>query len=751
MGNISITRFNCNNRVTLPNAPDGSSAFAKENSKNNWTSPGEFFILATMSALSRKQKKRIAQLAGKKPAGEIARSLHLPEQTVSEFLQTVQAAQRRRERWFKIALLALPVLFFAAVELVLRGFDYGGNLSLFIPLEAAPGYLRVNPQVGLRYFANLRVAPETSNDVFAAYKAAGTYRIFVLGGSSAYGYPYGHNGSLSKFLLQRLQAYFPEKRLEVVNLAMPAINSFSLLDMLDEALQQRPDALVIYAGHNEYYGALGVGSTESLGQSRAMIRLYLKLQNFRTFLFLRRQIENLKRWFAKKPANAEADGATLMERMVGNKAIPFGSMTYNRGVEFFQQNLREFCKRAHEQRVPVYFCTLVSNLRDQAPFVSLASGQIDSVLLRTAMQKGRELEKTGAFAEALAIYQRLAEQEKAYAELYYRLGKCCEALQRVDEAQKFYQQARDLDALRFRAPAIFNTVISEVAAETDNPLVQVDSAFVSASPQGLMGNNLFLEHLHPNLQGYFMMAREIAQAMQRAGAIERVWPNSANMPDSALWQQRAVTPLDLEVAKIRIGMLTSRWPFVPERVHGNFQYQAQDEIQRLAKALWQKNLTWEQAHVKAAEFYAQQGDLRSAAKEYEALILETPYNVSPYLRAGSVNVAMGEMAAAKKRFTASLAISETAEAHENLGAILLQEKNVSAALPHLEMALQARPNDPELLYNLTGGYLMAGKADQAEATLRQLERVRPSSVEVAALKNDLLNLRRFLEKRSAGQ
>jgi tetratricopeptide (TPR) repeat protein len=719
--------------------------------KNNWTNPADFFILATMSVLSQKQKNKIAQLAGKKTAGEIARSLHVPEPAVSEFLQTAKAAQRRRERWFKIIVLALPLLFFVAVELVLCGLNYGGNLSLFIPLEAAPGYWRVNPQVGLRYFANLRVAPETSNDVFTAYKAAGTYRIFVLGGSSAYGYPFGHNGSLSKFLLQRLQAHFPEKRLEIVNLAMPAINSFSLLDMLAEALQQRPDALVIYAGHNEYYGALGVGSTESLGQSRAMIRLYLKLQNFRTFLFLRRQIENLKRWFAKKSANAEADGATLMERMVGNKTIPFGSTTYHRGVEFFRQNLRELGQRAQEQSVPVYFCTLVSNLRDQAPFVSLASGEIDSVRLRTEMQKGRELEKTGAFAEALAIYQKLAEQEKVYAELYYRLGKCCEALQRVNEAQEFYQHARDLDALRFRAPTVFNTVIHEVAAATDNPLVQVDSAFAGASPQGLMGNNLFLEHLHPNLQGYFMMAREIAMAMQREGAIARVWPNSAAMPDSALWQQRAVTPLDLEVAKIRIGMLTSRWPFVPERMQGNFQYQAQDEIQRHAKELWQKNMTWEQAHVKAAEFYAQQGDLRSAAREYEALILETPYNVSPYLRAGLIYVAMGEMAAAKKHFTASLAISETAEAHENLGAILLQEKNVNAALPHLERALQTQPNDPELLYNLTGGYLMAGKADQAEATLRQLERLRPNSVEVAALKNDLLNLRRFWEKRGEGQ
>ena len=32
------------------------------------------------------------------------------------------------------------------------------------------------------------------------------------------------------------------------------------------AWSQEPDAVLIYAGHNEYYGALGVGSTESLGR-----------------------------------------------------------------------------------------------------------------------------------------------------------------------------------------------------------------------------------------------------------------------------------------------------------------------------------------------------------------------------------------------------------------------------------------------------------------------------------------------------
>jgi len=50
----------------------------------------------------------------------------------------------------------------------------------------------------------------------------------VLGESSTFGYPYAHNGSMFKMLDQRLADFFPERKLEIVNLGMPAISSFAL-------------------------------------------------------------------------------------------------------------------------------------------------------------------------------------------------------------------------------------------------------------------------------------------------------------------------------------------------------------------------------------------------------------------------------------------------------------------------------------------------------------------------------------------
>ena len=87
-----------------------------------------------------------------------------------------------------------------------------------------------------------------------------TLRIIVQGGSTAAGWPYGFGASLAGMLQQRLQATLPRRNIEVITTAMTAVNSYTLMDFAEEIIAQQPDAVLIYAGHNEYLGVLGVGS-----------------------------------------------------------------------------------------------------------------------------------------------------------------------------------------------------------------------------------------------------------------------------------------------------------------------------------------------------------------------------------------------------------------------------------------------------------------------------------------------------------
>lgn len=695
-----------------------------------------------MPELTAAQKKQIESLAKSAVDHKIAKKLGLDRQLVQAHLQQLQQQRRQsREKFFRFVLVSFPILFFLIFETILRIGNYGGNLALFVPHEVLPGFLQVNDNVGRRYFSAAGVTPETSHDLLRERKAANAYRILVLGESTTAGYPYMYNGSMSKMLAQRLFDYFPEREIEVVNLAMPAINSFSLLDMTPEALAQQPDALVIYCGHNEFYGALGVGSTESLGRWRGVINFYLKLQRLKIMLFLRDQIENFKKWLRPRNAGIAGTNLTLMEQMVGDQEIVYEGEAYHRARQFFKANLIDIITAAQQRGVRVILSNLVSNVRDLPPFVSMFAPSTNRAAFANELARGKSLAAAGNFSGALAIFDSLQHLDRLPAMVYYESGKVREALGDFSAARADYEQARDLDGLRFRASNDFNVALQEVAQETGAALVDMERVFVQASPHGMIGKELMLEHVHPNIEGYFIMGRELCRAMREHDLITNTWDEMKARPDSVYWQERGVTALDEEVARIRIAVLTQSWPFVPKERAVPLVYQPKNYFEQLAYAAWKREMSWEKAHVLLAEEYEKHSQWALAAKEYEALILETPYNASPYIRAGLMYTQLQDYDRALDRLMKSIALEPTADACKIAGAIWVSRQQPAQGVPYLQRALQLEPNDGQTLYNLTGAYLQLGQLDNARAALVKLERLMPGSDKVAQLKRDLEKVR----------
>ena len=120
----------------------------------------------------------------------------------------------------------IPVLFFVYLEGGLHIFGYGQDYPLFVPVPEAPDYLVMNQLVARPYFRREARVPTVLHDVFLARKDSQTVRIVVQGGSSAAGYPYYYGGSFSRMLEQRLQQIWPERRVEVINTAVAAVNSY---------------------------------------------------------------------------------------------------------------------------------------------------------------------------------------------------------------------------------------------------------------------------------------------------------------------------------------------------------------------------------------------------------------------------------------------------------------------------------------------------------------------------------------------
>ena len=97
-------------------------------------------------------------------------------------------------------------------------------------------------------------------------KPEGTYRIFLMGGSTAYGtgglwphiqrtYPVLDNSqTIDAYLEQDLSQRFPGKRFEVINAAIPSIWTHHHLIYLNQTiLNYHPDLVILLDGFNDFY------------------------------------------------------------------------------------------------------------------------------------------------------------------------------------------------------------------------------------------------------------------------------------------------------------------------------------------------------------------------------------------------------------------------------------------------------------------------------------------------------------------
>jgi tetratricopeptide (TPR) repeat protein len=493
---------------------------------------------------------------------------------------------KRKRILFNFIALLLPILLLLLLELCLRLFNYGYDLSLFKKSALYPGYNEINVEVGRRYFSKFE-ATISSNDIFLINKPDTCYRVFVMGCSTTLGFPYQTGTMFSRILNYRVQDAFPHKRIEFVNVAMTAINSYALADMIDEILKCKPDAILIYTGHNEYYGALGVGSVENGGNYRWLKRLHLKLIRFRTYQLIQNMISKTAKIFEPD----KIDKGTLMERIAKDKAIEFGSPVYDAGIEQFRSNITEIVKKAKKSGIQIILSEIVSNIKDQKPFKSIKS--INKLSADDFFEKARQFELKGDYSQA----------------------------------RENYYLAKDYDVIRYRGPEALNVIIHEIGKKFDIPVVPMESVFENHSPHGFIGNNLMLEHLHPNLEGYFLMADAYFNEMKKEKLISSNWDSTLIKPSSFYRENWGFTPFDSLSGDIRIKMIKNGWPFKQAGVENDFLDTYVPVSYEDSVAFYSvKNKTHiEDEHINLANHYAQLGNNMAAFKEYYSLIKCYPY------------------------------------------------------------------------------------------------------------------------------
>jgi len=608
---------------------------------------------------------------------------------------------------FRIITVFLVILLLALVEGALRLFGYGDDLSVFYRHPQLTGYYFINPNSGRRYFPRAEEKPLVSGDAFRVQKPENGLRVFVFGGSSAAGYPWFHNGAFSRMLRDRLSDLYPQRVIEVVNVAMPAVNSYTILDLAGTVARYDADIFLVYAGHNEFYGALGVASSETVGGQRWLVKTYLALQHVRLFQLLQDGIGGVAGWFGGK-APGGRDDRTLMERMVDEQRIAYGNDRYEKAMEIFGQNMNEFARIARENNIAVFFSEVVSNESDQPPFEPVEDTPFTNTWLDSLPQ-----------APGYRTIKDYLQKQPGDAALHYRLAQQLAQDGLYEQAARHFTFAKDLDGLRFRASEDINRIIRRVARTHNFPVVALKQHLRDLSEHGLIGNNWMLEHLHPNLRGQFETAKAFARSI--AGEL----PDGASMArDSVYYNRLGVTTIDSLIADYRIRVLMAGWPFRGssrvQEVIARFVPQTVEE--KLALEVWRNNLSWYDAHVQLARLYLQQQDWPAAEVEHEALAKERPYDINLQNRLAEIYIQQNKLDDAQWALRRSLQAGGNLFALRMLGSLLVNEKKLPQGIALLERAVEMDATDRQALYNLSGAYALTGRWQEAEEKLLALLR-----------------------------
>ena len=510
-------------------------------------------------------------------------------------------------------------------------------------------------------------------------------------------------------LEQRLAATFPDRDIEVVNTALTGVNSYTLRDQVDEVIAQHPDAVLIYAGHNEYYGVFGAGAARGAGLHRTVVLTYLAVGRSRIVQLLAQLIGHS----SPKPGAGSDAPRTVMQYMAGEQQVSLGTRRYAQGLEQFRANLADILSRYHARGIPVLIGTLASNERDQPPLAG--AGPADS------------------------------------ADIYYAQAKRLDAANDMARARVAYREAKERDPLRFRAPEAMNRIIRDEAARHGAIVVETQRAIENASPGGIPGHSLILEHLHPNLDGYFVIADAFYQSMRTQHMIGD-W--TTTVPAAEARRALTVTPVDSLVGVMRTDRLTSGWPFRPrgaERTPVVDTLHPRTAVEELAQSVVLGRLPWAEATERLRVAADRGGDTAVATRAGLALAEELRPSPEPLLDLADMSLRRGNADDALRYARASIARQPTPRGNALVGSLLFKRGDRSDAMPYLKQSADAAPGDrrtvaryvaagalsgleqrhaisprdPAVLYDLALGYALTDQNDRARTILADLLRVAP--------------------------
>ncbi len=383
------------------------------------------------------------------------------------------------------------------------------TLLLFAVLEIV--FTLAGAAPGASHFVEKRVIEDHLNPK----KPKGEYRIFAFGESTIQGSHYGPTSSPPRWLEVYLKDFLPDRRIRVVNFARVGAGSYFVSKIFKETLAYHPDLTIFYLGHNAFlHGNRKNQILSKHGRFKYVLSSWAMKSRF---------ISEVSRWFLarrmklkmERPEDKiEFDVIETPPSGIGpENATPRNGPFFKENIEFSRQNFLSILNTAEQNHVAALFLKPVCNLKDFSPTYSVHMTKLTPEQLskwENFYQQGQAKQGQGNFQEALKDYTQAYAIDPTYADLSFRLGQVYFRMGEIEKARRFFEEARDNDAIVLRATRDTLEALEGLKKERNLQLIDTEKILIAEAPGGILGEPIVEDNVHFSIKGHSLVGRALA-------------------------------------------------------------------------------------------------------------------------------------------------------------------------------------------------------------------------------------------------
>jgi len=523
---------------------------------------------------------------------------------------------------FILIAFSILILFFIEYSLQLIGFGESYPLAKIIEKNDIK-YYSINENFPKKYFSsNIQNYPKFRKSFFKVKKDSNAFRVFVVGGNIANGVPYDESINFSSIFRYFLNDSNREIDWEIIDLSINSINSYGVNDIIKHLPKYQPDLIILNTGYNEFFGTPNFSKNKNYRLEYFYTKSFIFFRKFRIYQLTEKIVNFFQEQSVNKIKYLSAD--------FENDRVDFKSSEYYNKRKNFLRNLYKIENITDRYHIPVIISNLSANILSIPPFCSKFNDEelTDIKLYQDFSNYLNQDDKT----RVKDWLQDLKSWEPQSAIYYFCQAKLDEKNNNYDLSLENYSKAVQLDQFHFRPLKDWNFAIKNFANEKEWMFVNIDSVYNDLTSNRIKSENIFIDHIHPNIKGYWLFVKEHFNVMRKNDLLNFKKNNKLNFNRFA--KEYPLT----NFSKYNQSIYSEK---IRKFIYGDNIYKNQDLAQvsivkKFASQNINNEISWLKANEELLNYYYQKGDYQEASQYFKNIQTTYPYNQEAQLKYVSI-------------------------------------------------------------------------------------------------------------------